>query len=385
MDRFELLAQAETILAKANYTKEDSAKVASLIALADAQTDRSDLRRAIVKQRAGELGRTPLSVAAGLDPKFTAYLREGPQALSLEERRRIGPERIPPVRGAVQTVGTGSAGGVLVPASFADRLFTFMKLTDEIFQVAQLWESETGAAFNYPLVDDTGSEAAVIVEAAPSNSGPDVSFAAISFDKTRMFRTGIVLASVELAQDSYFNLDNLLSAIGGVRLARGAGAAAVTALLSAALVGVTAAATGAIAPDEIYGLIDSLDEAYAGAGQASFLMKRSTLTALQKLKTTTNAYIFPPDRDASGRQQLCGFPVYFSPSGNAMTAGLKPITFGRHDLCVRRDVKNSLTVRVFVERFAAAGQIGYETYLRTDFGVPVSGTNCPIRSLQMHA
>jgi HK97 family phage major capsid protein len=95
--------------------------------------------------------------------------------------------------------------------------------------------------------------------------------------------------------------------------------------------------------------------------------------------------MFPSDRNAEGRPMLLNYPVYFSPSGNAMTAGLKPISFGAHSLCVRRDVKNSLATEVFVERYAELGKIGYETYLRTDFGVPVSGGNCPIRVLAMHS
>lgn len=384
-DRAALLAEADQLLHKTSFTKEDSSRVESLLALADQLVDRHDLRAARMAQHAIELGK-PANIIAKPDARFMAYLRGGPDALTLEEKQKlhITGERTRPIR-AVQTAGSGSGGGYLAPASFSDRFQTMLKLTDEIFEVAQLWESETGNAFNYPLVDDTGNAAAVIVEGTLSNTGPDVTFAAIAFGATPTWRSGLLTASVELVQDSAFNLENLLASIGGVRVARGAGAAAMTALLSAAIVGVTAASTTAITSDEIYSLIDSQDAKY-GLGQASFLMKRSTLTALQKLKASTaGSYIFPADRDASGRQQLCGFPVFFSPSGNAMTSGLKPISFGRHNLCVRRDVKGSLSAKVFVERFAELGKVGYEVYSRTDFGVPVSGGNCPIRTLAMHA
>jgi hypothetical protein len=102
--------------------------------------------------------------------------------------------------------------------------------------LSRVWESDTGFAFNYPLIDDTGAAAAVVAEATASNAGPDVNFAAIAFDATPTWRSGLVTASVELAQDSAFNFENLLASIGGVRIARGAGAAA-------AIVGVTAAST----------------------------------------------------------------------------------------------------------------------------------------------
>ena len=57
-------------------------------------------------------------------------------------------------------------------------------------------------------------------------------------------------------------------------------------------------------------------------------MKRSTFTAMSQLKSASGNYMFPSDRNAAGRAMLLNYPVFFCPSLGAMTAGLKPVSFG---------------------------------------------------------
>ncbi len=82
-------------------------------------------------------------------------------------------------------------------------------------------------------------------------------------------------------------------------------------------------------------------------------MKRSTLTTLRKLKTTSGGeYVLPEARDAEGYPLLAGYRGTVSPSMGAMTAGGVPISFGDHSRFVKRTVANSFEVKVFSERFA---------------------------------
>jgi HK97 family phage major capsid protein len=143
------------------------------------------------------------------------------------------------------------------------------------------------------------------------------------------------------------------------------------------------AGTTAITSDEIYSLIDSVDEAYATNG--SFLLKRSTLTSLRKLKTTSGgAYVFPEERDNQGYPLLAGYRCYISPSMAGMSAGLVPISFGDHSRFVKRTVAGSLEVRTYIERFAEYSQIGYEGFLRADGALLQSSTATPVKLLTMH-
>jgi len=55
--RSEILAEVDQLLKKQTLSREDSARATSLLELADAVTDRSELRRAVTESRNRELGR----------------------------------------------------------------------------------------------------------------------------------------------------------------------------------------------------------------------------------------------------------------------------------------------------------------------------------------
>jgi HK97 family phage major capsid protein len=382
MDRTSLLSQAHSILQKNNYTKEDSSKVESLLALADSLVDKSELRRATMNARADELGR-PRPIVGTPDARFSAYLRQGKSALTSDELLRIHPgnERTTVIR-AAEGVGTGSTGGYLVPASFADRFETMLKATDPLFDLALLFETRTGSATGYPILDDTGAAAAIVGENSASSETDEV-FASLAFGACPLWRSGYVRCSNELINDSAFDIEEMVASAAAVRFARGVGAAFVATLLSSAAAGVTTASTTAIAADEIVQLTGKIDSAYLQ--NASFLMLRSTYVALLRLVGSSGNFIFPPAFDAAGRPTILGFPVYFSPSMGAMTAGLKPVTFGDHGKFVRRQVRNSLSVKVLVELYALYYQTAYEVHWRIDGGLLLSGSNIPVAALTMHS
>jgi HK97 family phage major capsid protein len=381
-DRIQLLAEVDQLLHRQNFTKEDSARCETLLRLADSLTDRSDLRAAVMRQRDIELGRIP-QIASQPDAQFMAYLRRGKDALSLEDRRRIGSERATPLR-AAEGVGSGGAGGYVVPASFFDRLESILKLTDGLFDASTLFETATGSTGQgYPILDDVGNVATIVGENSSSIAGPDFVFSSLIFDQCPTWRSGLIRYSVELANDSKFDIEALIATAAGVRFARGVGASFITTLLAGAGLGVTAASTTAITGDEVFSLVDSVDPAYAANG--SFLMLRSTYTAILKLKGTTNNYLFEAEFDGAGRPTLLGFPVFFSPSMGAMTAGLKPIAFGNLQSFVRHQVRGSLKLKIMTERFAELGQLAAEAYLRIQGGLLKGSTIVPINVLAMHS
>jgi len=67
-----------------------------------------------------------------------------------------------------------------------------------------------------------------------------------------------------------------------------------------------------------------------------------------------------------------------------MATGEKPILFGNLSYFVRREVIGGMQVKVFVERYAEYGQVGYESYFRTD-GLLAAAANAPapVKYLQM--
>ena len=284
-----------------------------------------------------------------------------------------------------QAVGTDSAGGFITPASFADRFTVSLKQYDQIFDVATLVETDKGTAFSFPMDDDTGAVATVVAENAQSLTSSPVVFDNVAFGRCPMWRSGHIIGSLELAADSAFDLSGVLAAGFGRRFARGVGASFITQLLSDATTGVTTASPTAITGDEILDLIASVDNAYAIRG--SFLMSTATMTALRKLKASTGgSYLLPFGKDAAGRKTLFDFPVYESPSMPAIGALAKVIAFGAVDRFIRRQVRNSLTIRTYTERYANAGQIAWEGFLRVD-GKLAKAANAPVpvRLLAMHS
>ncbi|HZQ96550.1 MAG TPA: phage major capsid protein, partial [Candidatus Sulfotelmatobacter sp.] len=318
-----------------------------------------------------------------VDRSFRAYLSRGQNAVKegvIDSKRLVG--NTSEIRNAQST--TTSAGGYLVPQSFADRFESMLVAYDRLFDVATLFQTTTGSATGYPILEDTANAAAVVAENITSAAGPDLVFATLAFDKTPTWRSGMIRAAVELVNDSAFNFEQLLAGAGAARMARGIGATFVSTLLSSATLGKTAAATTAITGDELFDLVDSVDPAYQANG--SWLMARPTFTSLLKLKASTGGtYLFESAIDSAGRPTLLGFPVYLCPSMPAATAGLKAISFGDHSKFIRREVKGSLAVKTYVERYAELGQVGYEVFYRCDGGLLKSASNSPVKYLQMHA
>jgi HK97 family phage major capsid protein len=374
-DRATLLHQAEQILKQTSFSREDSSRVESLLQLADRYSDKSDLRRAALQARNIELGR-PVEIpepTPEAEQEFRVYFARGTEGLSeirAEEMRKLE-------RRALGT--TTTAGGYLVPESFSTRLESMLKKTDGLFEVATLFETSTGTATGYPVLEDTANSAAVVAENGASNAGPDLVFAVVSFGACPMWRSGIIRAPVELISDAAFDFAGLVADAAGVRFARGAGSAFVSTLLGAASSAGTTSGASAITSDEIFGLVDAVDEAYAQNG--SFLMRQSSLTYLRKLKGSGGAYMFPSERRADGVPMLAGFPVYISPSMGAIATGEKAVSFGDHSRFVRRQVRNSLAVKVYVERYAEFGQQGYESFVRMDGGLLKSGSAVPVKYL----
>jgi HK97 family phage major capsid protein len=368
----ELLTEADSILSQPNLSKENAARAEQLITLADSQTDKTELRRrATMAAHSRELGRrhveTVQTPEANLteDEAFRHYLLSGKEARA-------------------QAVGTDAAGGYITPQSFTDSVEVMLRKTDGLFDAATLFEPSRGTPINYPILEDSAASnaATVVSENGTSVSGPDLLFADVAFGRVTTWRSGLIRASMELVGDSQTNFEQLFARAIGVRFASGIGASFVSTLLTQATSGVTAASPTAVIGDELYTLIDSVDEAYQG--NASWLMRRSTLTAIRKLKASTGGeYLFPEARDAQGFPLLLGYRVYISPSMGALSTGAKPISFGDHSRFVRRQVRNSLVVKTYVERYAEFGQIGYEGYVRSDGALLKTSTTVPVKFITM--
>jgi HK97 family phage major capsid protein len=81
-----------------------------------------------------------------------------------------------------------------------------------------------------------------------------------------------------------------------------------------------------ITADSLIKLIYSLKSGYKQG--AAFLMKRSTLEAVRKLKDLDGQYLWAPGLNATQPDMLLGYPVYEANDMAAVGAGLLPVAFG---------------------------------------------------------
>lgn len=364
-----ILLEADEILHQPNFSKESGARVEALLAFADRLDD---------EPKELQPGRRPdLQARLPRNAEFEAYLSQGMDGLPLERRATISRQ--------LQAMGTtDAAGGYLVPQSFAQSVTDLLAAYDQIYDATTLYSTATGRACGFPLTDDSAVGAAIVAENGSSSTTADATFGNIAFPSASTWRTGLIRASVELVADQAFDFPALLARAFARRFAKGCGAEAVSQLLSGSTAGVTAASTSAIAPGEIHDLIASVDDAYSSNPQTGFLMRRSTLTALRKLVGTSGNFMFEAERDADGNPLLLGYRVYISPNCGDLTASAKPIAFGDLGMVIHREVKDSLIVKTYVERFAEYGQIAYEGFVRGDFRLAKGSSVVPVKYLAMH-
>lgn len=116
-------------------------------------------------------------------------------------------------------------------------------------------------------------------------------------------------------------VNNLLTLGTGTVEARG--------VVTAAGSGITGgtAVSGAFTADNLIDLAHSVDGAYVRQG-ASFMMRRSSIGAVRKLKDNSGQYLFVPAATVGSPDTLLGFPIVENPDVAATATSAKSVLFG---------------------------------------------------------
>jgi HK97 family phage major capsid protein len=194
-------------------SREDSARADGLLRLADSLSERGmEIKRAKLEMDESEVGIRSSEAA------FRDLLHMGRKAMS--ETR-------------AQSLATDSAGGFLVPQSFRDTLTSSMRAYDELFDACDTWVSGNGSASTIPILDDGLQASAVVAENTLSNQNQDINFDSVAMAKVASHRSGLIRVSIELATDSFFDINTVVARVAGRRFARGIGAALTTTAVNA--------------------------------------------------------------------------------------------------------------------------------------------------------
>lgn len=341
---------------------------------------------------------------------FSRYLRQGKECLSADEQRMLETQETRDVaEGApmLAHVGTYSGLGYFVPTGFVQAIEQATKYFCPLLDgsVVRVISTATGQPLPYPVSDDT-SNVAVIVNEAGTVSEEDVTASQVTFAAYKM-TSGLIKASVELMQDSAFDLDDYLSQRFGERWGRGleallttgTGSAQPTGLLTAiAANGATsivaagsnandgsgATGTTSIGYGDLISLEHSVDPSYRR--NARYMFHDNTLALLKKLLDKYGRPLWSSGIAVGEPDTLNGYPYTINQSVPTVGSVSEAVTviFGDFSKFIVRKVKD-LSVLRLNELYAVSGQVGFLSFARVDSNLVAAGSSHPLNTITMHS
>jgi HK97 family phage major capsid protein len=287
------------------------------------------------------------------------------------------------------SVGTGSAGGFLVPTTLVQNLERAMKSFNGVRQSgAEVMRTPTGAPMNWPTGNDTSNTGELVAEnAAVDDNDVKPTFAQTTYGAYK-YSSKLVRVPYELLEDSDFDLATVLGEMLGERIGRiqnthfttGDGSSKPTGIVTGSTLGKTAASATAIAADELIDLYHSIDPAYRNDPSFGWMMHDSILAVIRKLKDSQNQYLWQPGLRDGVPETLLSKPVTINMAMQATVAtATKTVLCGAMRYMKIRDV-NRIRLRRLEEVAAVNDQVCFIAFLRSDAKVLNAGGN-PIKHL----
>ena len=264
----------------------------------------------------------------------------------------------------VLSEGVQADGGYLVPEEFERQIVMGL---DEANVVRGLAKVITTSAERKIPVAATHSAAAWTAENG-AYTPSDPHFDQKTIDAFKL--TDLVKVSIELLQDSMFDLESYIAA----EFARafgiaeeeafcvGTGTGQPTGIFTAngGQVGVDNATLSA---DELISLVYALKSPYRR--NAKFLMNEKTVSTIRKFKDGNGVYLWQPSLQAGEPDKLLGYDLYTSPYVPEAVSGAYAVAFGDFKNYWIAD-RSGRTVQRLNELYSTNGQVGFVATERVD-------------------
>lgn len=316
---------------------------------------------------------------------FFDYVRNGTQDCDRESRKMLEETFREARTYTGLNVGTGTQGGYVVPIGFQKEIEQKMKALGRMRENCRVVPTSTGGILDWPTLDDTTNSGRWLAEAAPvSQTNP--TYGQIQFS-AYLASSDQVLLSVQLLQDSAFDLEPELSQAFGTRLGRltnlaytkGSGSGQPTGLITAILAqaspntvtavgsntndGAGGTEANSIGSDDLDNLISAVDPAYRVNGK--FMMSWKVIDTLRKLKDKYGRPLWVSSLAVGEPDRIFGYPFDWNADMDIVGAGNNPVLFGDFSKYIIRDVAGFTMVR-YNELYMPNHQIGFQAFLRTD-------------------
>lgn len=306
-----------------------------------------------------------------LERAFTAYLRTGQANADLTELR-------------AQSEGTPSAGGYTVPDGFRTKIIDRMKAFGGIANVAETINTETGQSLEWPTVDDTANVGEIVAEGGTFASGADLTFGTASLGAYTYTAGGAgnnpLRVSIELLQDSAFDIESFVARKLGERVARlqsthlvtGSGTGQPKGLVHGKTGVELADDTDGVTYDDLITFIHSVDPSYRNGAVWAF--NDQSLAAIKKIKDSHGDPIWrPADADmatSTGGGVLLGYPVVVDQAFADIDVDNNTVNWGafgnlKEGYVIRR-VRDIQLIVDPITRMASNREVQYAVYARMD-------------------
>ena len=267
----------------------------------------------------------------------------------------------------VLSEGVQADGGYLVPEEFERQIVMGLDEANVMRSLAKA--ITTSAERKIPVAASHSTAQWTTENGAYTESDP--TFDQKTIDAFKL--TDLVKVSIELLQDSMFDLEDYIAA----EFARAFGVAEEQAFCvgtgtgqptgvftdNGGEVGVTAAAQTTVTADELISLVYALKSPYRR--KAKFLMNDVTIASIRKLKDGNGVYLWQPSLQAGEPDKLLGYELYTSPYVPVMASDALAIAFGDFKKYWIAD-RAGRTVQRLNELYSTNGQVGFVATERVD-------------------
>ncbi len=311
------------------------------------------------------------------DKAFRSYLVNGQGGLKSEERNLLVERR--------DLSLTGASGGFKVPQGFYNTLVETQREYGAFLNpgLANILETDAGNPIPVALEDDTSNVAAIIAEGTSLTTSTDAVFSNMTLGAFTY--RALVRVSLELLQDSAFDLEAYIARKLGIRLGRGFNAHATNGTNSGqpqgifnATVGASighTAATGNTTAFPYLSLVateHSLDPAYRQ--NAQWMFNDVVLQGIKSQLDTTGRPIWMPNYHGASDPTstytqfggtILGYRYTINQDAPVMAANARAVAFGDFGYYMVRRVRGMMLIRAD-QRFIDQGQIGFYVFARMD-------------------
>jgi HK97 family phage major capsid protein len=338
-------------------------------------------------------GVTPDNFCKGLSDADRAALEQGQQ-----QYRDMG-------------VGNPTAGGYFVPAGFVYEVEVALKYYGNMLGVAKILDTATGQPLPYPTSNDTSVSGEIVGENSIVTT-QDVTIGHLVFGAYK-FSTKMVKVSLELAQDSAFNMEQFLVEKFAVRIGRilnakftnGVGTTEPTGIITAIVanngtpsatptIGTPLIAAGSalntggsetgansIGSSDLFNLEHTVDPLYRP--RAKYMMHDQTLRAIKTLLDKYGRPLWVPGVASNAPDTINGYQYSINNDMDPIGASKVSVVFGALEKYLIRRVKELAVLRL-VERYAEYGQLAFIGFARYDGNLLDAGTK-PVNYLVQHS